>query len=75
MSTERIYRTDPYATENEAVITSVREKNGCDEIACDVSVFFPEGGGQPSDKGTVSIDESAVFEVVRASDKDHVGDV
>ena len=75
MSTERIYRTDPYATENEAFITGIREKNGCDEIACNVSVFFPEGGGQPSDKGTVSIGESAVFEVVRASDKDLFGDV
>ena len=75
MSTERIYRTDQYATENEAVITAVREKNGCDVIACDVSVFYPEGGGQPSDAGTVSAGESAVFEVVRASDDDLFDDV
>lgn len=74
MSTERIYRTDPYATENEAVITALREKNGCDVIACDVSVFYPEGGGQPSDTGTVSADGS-VFEIVRASDDDLFGDV
>ena len=75
MSTERIYRKDPYVTENEAVITAVREKNGCDVIACDVSVFYPEGGGQPSDSGTVSLGESAVFEIVRASDEDLFGDV
>lgn len=75
MSTERIYRTDQYATENEAVITAVREKNGCDVIACDVSVFYPEGGGQPSDEGTVSAGESAVFGIVRASDDDLFGDV
>ena len=74
MSTERIYRTDQYATENEAVITAVREKNGCDVIACDVSVFYPEGGGQPSDEGTVSAGD-AVFEIVRASDDDLFGDV
>ena len=74
MSTERIYRKDPYITENEAVITALREKNGCDVIACDVSVFYPEGGGQPSDAGTVSMG-SKVFEVVRASDSDLFGDV
>jgi alanyl-tRNA synthetase len=75
MSTRRIYREDRYAVSNEAVITSIREKNGCDEIACDVSVFYPEGGGQPSDTGTVSAGGSAVFEVVRASDQDLFGDV
>lgn len=75
MSTERIYRTDPYVTENKAIITAIREKNGCDVIACDVSVFYPEGGGQPSDTGTVSLGGSSVFEVVRASDDDLFGDV
>ena len=75
MSTERIYRKDPYVTENEAVITALSEKNGCDVIVCDVSVFYPEGGGQPSDRGTVSLNGSAVYEVVRASDRDLFGDV
>ena len=75
MSTRRIYREDRYAVSNEATVTALREKNGCDVIACDASVFYPEGGGQPSDTGTVSIGESAVFDVVRASDSDLFGDV
>ena len=76
MSTERIYREDVYAVSNEAVITAVRDKNGFDMIACDASVFFPEGGGQPSDAGTVSFaDSSSVFEVTRACDEDLFGDV
>ncbi|MBE6028260.1 MAG: alanyl-tRNA editing protein [Clostridiales bacterium] len=76
MSTERIYRKDVYAVSNEAVVTAVCEKNGCDVIACDASVFYPEGGGQPSDTGTVSVDGMAsVFEISRASDKDLESDV
>ncbi|MBQ9272633.1 MAG: alanyl-tRNA editing protein [Mogibacterium sp.] len=79
MATKRIYQTDQYAVSNEAVITSVTEKDGCDIIACDASVFFPEGGGQPSDTGTVSfIDasgERAVFSVTHAYDESLESDV
>ena len=76
MVTKRIYQTDPYAVENEAVITAIREKNGLDVIACDESVFYPEGGGQPSDTGNVSLNGSpAVFEITRAFDESLVGDV
>ena len=76
MATKRIYQSDPYATENEAVITAVREKNGLDVIACSESVFYPEGGGQPSDTGTVSLNGSQqVFGVTRAFDESLAGDV
>ena len=76
MVTKRIYQSDPYAAENEAVITAIREKNGLDVIACDASVFYPEGGGQPSDTGNVSINGSQqVFEITRAFDESLVGDV
>jgi len=76
MSTKRVYREDPYAVSCEAKVTGVREKKGFDVIACDTSVFFPEGGGQPSDTGTVSIADSGVIhEVSRACDEDLFGDV
>jgi alanyl-tRNA synthetase len=76
MSTDRIYRKDRYAASNEAAVTGIREKNGFDIIACDASVFFPEGGGQPSDTGTVSsADGLKVFEVSYAFDDDLEGDV
>ncbi len=64
----RIYRTDQYAQECVTVVTEVREKNGFDVIACEDSVFYPEGGGQPSDTGTVSAGE-AVYEVTSAHDE------
>ena len=76
MSTKRIYQTDPYAVGNDAVITGIREKNGMDVIACDTSVFYPEGGGQPSDTGNVSLAGSdKVFAITRAFDESLVGDV
>ncbi len=76
MSTKRIYQTDQYAAENEAVVTAVREKNGLDVIACDTSVFYPEGGGQPSDTGSVSlIGSEQVFRITRAFDESLIGDV
>ena len=76
MVTKRLYQTDQYAAENEAVITAIREKNGMDVIACDASVFYPEGGGQPSDTGSVSLTGSQqVFGISRAFDESLTGDV
>ena len=76
MSTDRIYRKEHYAASNEAAVTGIREKNGFDIIACDASVFFPEGGGQPSDTGTVSsADGLEIFEISYAFDEDLEGDV
>ena len=76
MVTKRLYQSDPYASINDAVITSIREKNGMDVIACDESVFYPEGGGQPSDIGNISLHGSQrTFEITRAFDESLVGDV
>lgn len=76
MATKRVYQLDVYATENEAAVSSVTEKNGFDVIACDASVFFPEGGGQPSDIGTVSHSGSAdLYKVSRAYDESLESDV
>ena len=76
MATKRIYQTDPYAVSNEAVVTEIREKNGMDVIACDESVFYPEGGGQPSDIGKAELSApQQVFKVTRAFDESLAGDV
>ena len=76
MVTKRIYQNDPYAVENKAVITALREKNGLDVITCDASVFYPEGGGQPSDTGNISLSKSKqIFEVTHAFDESLAGDV
>lgn len=78
MTSKRIYREDRYAASNDAVISGIREKDGFDVIACDASVFYPEGGGQPSDTGTVSFDgdgTTAVFLVTHAYDESLEGPV
>ena len=36
MSTDRIYRSDRYASSNGAQVTAIREKDGFDIIACDI---------------------------------------
>ena len=74
MTTNRIYRADQYAFTNAAEVTGVRDDNGFDVIACDSSVFFPEGGGQPSDTGTAA-SEKGIFEVTHAYDEDLASDV
>ena len=74
MNTIRVYRDDQYASSCETEVTSVREKDGFDRIACRESVFYPEGGGQPSDIGTVSLGD-ALYEVIHASDESIDSDV
>lgn len=74
MASERIYQTDQYAVSNETEVTKVLEKDGFDVIICGSSVFFPEGGGQPSDIGTVA-SEKGLFEITYAYDESLDSDV
>lgn len=63
MKTETLYQMDSYLKSFEAqVIDVVEADNG---LILDRTAFFPGGGGQPPDRGTISIAESS-FEVVRA---------
>jgi len=49
--TELIYQTDSYAKEFEATVTQVNsEQHG---VYLDRTAFYPGGGGQPADKGTL----------------------
>lgn len=74
MPTIRLYQSDRYKTENTAEVTAVREINGFDTFTCTSSVFYPLGGGQPSDTGTVSIGDK-VYDVISASDSSLESDV
>lgn len=51
MTTELLFRDDAYATTAEARIMTVTETGG---LVVDRSVFYPTGGGQPGDAGTLT---------------------
>jgi len=48
--TEHLYQTDSYLREFEAVVTAVEGQ----AVALDRTAFFPGGGGQPHDVGTLT---------------------
>ncbi|MFB6073109.1 MAG: alanine--tRNA ligase [Halobacterium sp.] len=62
--TESLYYDDPYRSEFEAVVLDVFEREDGDETVYDVvldqTMFYPEGGGQPADHGTLSTDDHTV---------------
>ena len=59
--TEKLYYLDSHLFAFEAdVLTVRREKHGW-EIVLDRTAFFPEGGGQPADTGTIG--EARVLDV------------
>ena len=74
MARKRLYQEDQYLISNSAKITQIASVDGCDSIVCDCSVFFPEGGGQPSDVGTVSRGD-VLYNVIRAEDTSLEDDV
>ena len=51
MNTKRLYQDDVYLETTSAQITELYETEEETLIATDKTVFFPEGGGQPSDIG------------------------
>jgi alanyl-tRNA synthetase len=53
MPTERLYFADPYLTKFTARVVSREEKGGKSGVVLDRSAFYPEGGGQPPDRGTL----------------------
>ncbi len=51
--TEKLYYLDSHLFRFEAVVTSCEETGGGFAVTLDRSAFFPEGGGQPADTGTI----------------------
>ncbi|MBR2868988.1 MAG: hypothetical protein IKB88_08025 [Clostridia bacterium] len=65
--TERLYYKDQYIKEFEAEVVSCTEgKNGF-EVILDKTAFFPEGGGQPGDRGFIG--EAKVIDTVEKDDE------
>ena len=78
MKTNRLYYDNAYLTQFDAVVVSVREKDGACEIALDQSAFYPTSGGQPYDTGTlgglkvtdVTVEDNVVWHRVEGSLKE-----
>ena len=51
--TEKLYYADSHLFRFQAKILSCEEKNGIWQVIADRTAFFPEGGGQPADVGTL----------------------
>lgn len=49
--TEKLYYQDAAADRMEAEVISCREDGNCWRVVLDRTVFYPEGGGQPADRG------------------------
>src|SRR3954467_14224481 len=51
--TERLFPPDPYLTAFRARVLEVARLDGKPAAVLDRSAFYPEGGGQPGDRGTL----------------------
>ena len=69
--TELLFYKDFYQEEFEGEVLGLVEKDGDKCLIFDKTVFYPEGGGQPSDIGEVSIDGN-VFKMNHAEKVDNV---
>jgi alanyl-tRNA synthetase len=50
---ERLYLDDPYLTRFEAEVVAERDVDGRPAVALSRTAFYPEGGGQPADRGAI----------------------
>ena len=62
VSTERLYIQDPYLREFSAHVVGRQTVGGKPAVALDRTAFYPTGGGQPNDRGT--LDGVPVVDVV-----------
>jgi alanyl-tRNA synthetase len=69
--TEKLFYDDQDRTEFEAVVLDCIEREDGYDVVLDQTMFYPEGGGQPADTGTLSTDDRTV-EVLDVQERDGV---
>src|SRR5574342_990502 len=68
-ATDRLYMQDSYCFETDATILAVQG----DLLAFDRTCFYPGGGGQPADEGTVLVTNGPTMAIVSArADADNI---
>lgn len=67
MVAEKLYYTDPYQREFDAVVTRCEDRNGSFAVVLDRTAFYPEGGGQPCDLGVLG--DAKVLDVQMCGDE------
>ena len=72
--TEKYYEHDAYRREAAGRILAAEPdaKTGGGRIALDGTVFYPEGGGQPADKGTLTLADGTVLPVTDVHEHDGI---
>ena len=76
--TEKIYDTDAYCQSFQAQVISCGESKNGFELILDRTAFYPEGGGQPGDYGSLALlaADGSQTEIVRIKDtQEKDGDV
>jgi alanyl-tRNA synthetase len=68
MTTQKVFHNNVYTKRTDAVITRTGTDKDRFFIVCDRTVFFPEGGGQPCDTGTVTSPSGEVYQVLDVHD-------
>jgi len=58
--TDRLFYDDQERTAFEAMVLDVFEREDGYDVVLDQTMFYPEGGGQPADHGTLSTDDGTV---------------
>jgi misacylated tRNA(Ala) deacylase len=58
--TQALFREDAYQAETEAVVVSSDPRG----VALDRTVFYPQGGGQSGDRGTLVLEDGTVLPIV-----------
>ncbi|MFC7323928.1 alanine--tRNA ligase [Halorubrum rutilum] len=58
--TEKLFYDDQGRTEFEAVVLDVFERGEGYDVVLDQTMFYPEGGGQPADRGQLTVGETTV---------------